>query len=148
MASDQIVGRDAYVAISYSGSTWNVSGDGNRTTLNQPVEAPEKTAYQPPGGTRQRSACGLKDWSLSFDGFFNDTAASSGSTPGIEDVLRLVRGEQVVVDYGPAGSTSGYRKYSGSGVVLNPNVESPVDNMITFSFEVQASSGSLTYTTF
>lgn len=146
--SGQNTGVNAFVSITWGGSQFNVSGDGNRSSLNEAAEAPEKTAYQPTGRTRQRSGSGLKDWTFSMDAFWNDTSTTGSTGKGIDSLSASVFGEQVELIFGPAGSTSGYRKLSGSGQVTTFNVESPVDGMITSSLEVQAAAGSLTKGTF
>lgn len=140
--SGQITGIDAFVQIAYGGSNFNLSGDANRTTLNQSAEAPEKTTYQPTGRTRQRSGSGLKDWTFAMDGLFND------DTGRVDDVGTSVYGEQAVLTWGPTGSSAGYRKYEASGIVTTFNTESPLDGMVTLNFEMVASAGSMTKTTF
>jgi hypothetical protein len=144
----QTTGVNAYVSITWGGSQFNVSGDGNRSAMNESAEAPEKTGYQPAGRTRQRSGSGLKDWNFSMDAFWNDDLNSGSAGKGVDALAASIFGEQVELIFGPAGSTSGYRKLSGSGRVTTFNIESPVDGMITASLEVQASAGSLTKATF
>lgn len=139
MASGQITGKDAYVSLEVSNVEKDLSGDGNSATLEITAEAPEKTTYG--AGTRQRAG-GIKDWTLRVSGIYNDT------TDSIDDVLSSLLGIQTVMVFGPAGNTTGYRKYSGSGIVTSYSVEAPVDGMVTASFEVVASSGSLTKGTF
>jgi len=151
--SGKITGIDAYVELSISGSSWNLSGDGNKSTLSEAQETPEKTTYQPAGKTRQRATGGLKDWNFSFSGFYNDTAAAASAlnAAGVNVVMDAVEDAQdeLVLVWGPAGSTSGYKKYSAS-CLLNGDrsVDSPVDGLNTFSFGLTARSGSLTKSTF
>lgn len=116
--------------------------------MNESAEAPEKTGYQPAGRTRQRSGSGLLDWVFSMDAFWNDTDTAGSAGKGITTLAGSIYGEQCEVIFGPAGSTSGYRKLSGSGICTTFNTESPVDNMITATVEIQASSGSLSKGTF
>jgi len=146
--SGQITGVNAFVSLTWGGSQFNVSGDGNRSSLNESAEAQEKTGYQPAGRTRQRSGSGLKDWTFSMDAFWNDTDTSGSTGKGIDSLAASVFGEQAELIFGPAGSTGGYRKLSGSGQVTTFNVESPVDGMITATLEMSAATGSLTKGTF
>ena len=141
MASGQIVARDAFLTLETSNTARNVGGDTNTATLATSAETPETTAYG--DGTRTRLPSGLKDWTLTIAGHYNDTA-----TTGIETVLNTLLGAQTVAVFGPAGSQSGYVKYSGSGIVQDYSVESPVEGKVSFSATVVASSGSLTRAAF
>jgi hypothetical protein len=141
MASGQIVAKDAFVTLETSNVARTVSGDVNTCTLAFNAETPESTGFG--DTTRTRLPSGLKDWTLTFAGHFNDTA-----TTGIETVLWGLLGAQTVMVFGPAGSTSGYVKYSGSGILQDYNVESPVEGKVNVSGTVVASAGSLTHATF
>lgn len=152
VCTDFLTGVNTYVEIVYSGSYFIVSGDGNRASLDQSVDTRERQTYATGGGvdTVQRAA-GLKDWTFTFDGFFNTDCSGSHTTAascGVDAVLASAFGKQVELIYGPAGSDTGKRKYSGSGIITRYTTESPVDDMITTSFEIVASCGSLTVGTF
>jgi len=101
------------------------------------VETPETTAYG--DSTRTRITGGLKDWTFSSTAFFNDT-----TTTGIETVMDGLLGAQTVVMFGPAGSTSDFQNYSGSGIVSEYSVEAPVDGVVSLTYTIVASAGSLT----
>ena len=136
--SGQVVGHNASITITDSGCTVrNVGGDTNTVTLSWPAETPENTAY---GDSYRQRLGGLKDWTIDYSGFFNDAANT-----GIHTVLaNLVGGPQTDVVFGPAGSTSGYLKVSGCGIVTEYSSDTPVDGMVTVSFTMVASAGSLT----
>jgi len=137
MVSGQLVSKNAFLTLETSNAARNVGGDTNTSTLPRSAEAPEVTAY---GDTaRQRISGGLKDWTFSATCFFNDTA-----TTGIETIMDSVLGAQTVFLLGPTGSTAGYQNYSGSGIVTEYSIESPVDGVTSLSFTLVASSGSLT----
>lgn len=142
MASGQMVAKDAFISIEDSGATARtVSGDTNTSALSRTAETPETTAYG--DSTRTRSGSGLLDWTLTATCFFNDTAST-----GVETVCADRLGQQTVVAWGPAGSASGYVKYSGSAILQDYSVESPVEGMATLSLTLVASAGSLTRATF
>jgi len=141
-ASGQIVAKDAFVQVEDSGGTARtVSGDVNQVTLSFPAETPENTGFG--DNTRTRLPDGLKDWTLTGAGHFNDTA-----TTGIETVFWGIHGKQTVANFGPAGSSSGYVKYSGSGILQDYSIESPVEGKVNFTWTIVASAGSLTHGTF
>lgn len=152
VCGDFLTGVNAYVEIVYSGSRFIVSGDGNRTTLEQTIDTRERQTYATGGGvdTVQR-ASGLKDWTFSFDGYFNTDCTGDHTTAascGVDAVLASVFGKQVELIYGPAGSDTGKRKYSGCGIVTRYSTEAPVDDLLATSFEIVASCGSMTMSTF
>lgn len=120
-------------------TNFDISGDGNRIGISRSAEAPEKTTFQPPGRTRQRSGSGLKDWTLSYDGFFNDVSPS-----GVDDLFqaKLGAGSLLGVYFQNAASQFGYE---GTPRQTSYNRESPVDNMITVTAEISGS-GPLTET--
>ena len=138
--SGQTAGQNGFVTVEVSSVAKNVSGDANSSSLGQSAEAPENTGYQ--SGTRTRLA-GLKDWTFEFSGFFNDTSGT-----GVTSVLDAILATQTLVTWGPAGSASGFVKYTGCGVVTDYSAESPVDGVVTASFTIVASAGSLTKGTF
>jgi len=118
-----------------------VSGDTNTSTLSLTAETPETTAYG--DNTRTRAASGLRDWNLSANCLFNDTA-----TTGIETVLSGILGGSSMLKWGPAGSTSGNVSYTGCCIVSDYSIESPVEGMVTLSFTATARAGSMTRATF
>jgi len=139
--SGQATGQNAFITLVDSGCTVRpLRGDSNSISLSWTADTPESTTY---GATTRTRLAGLKDWTLEFSGFFNDNA-----TIGVDTVLASVLGAQTEMTFGPAGSTGGYRKYSGSGIVSDYSVDTPVDGMVAVSFSMVASAGSLTTGTF
>ena len=142
MSSGQMIAKDAFISIEDVGATARtVSGDTNTSSLNRTAETPETTAYG--DSTRTRSGSGLLDWTLTAACFFNDTADT-----GVETVCAAMLGLQTVVVWGPAGSTSTYVKYSGSAILQDYSVESPVEGVTTLSLTLVSSAGSITRWTF
>lgn len=143
MASGQKTAQDAYVQIEDSGGTLRtVKDDFSTSTWTEAAETPEATGYG--DQNRQFLPNGLRTIDFSFDGFFNDTA-----TTGIETVLSgLGPGGSTVVVWGPAGSTSGYRKYTACMTLTNYEISAPVDGVIGISAAFVMRAGSVTHGTF
>lgn len=110
---------------------FDVSGDGNRVGISRSAEAPEKTTFQPAGRTRQRSGSGLRDWTVSFDGFFNDVSPS-----GVDALFggRFGGGSMLGV-YFDGSAAASQVGYEGTPLTTAYNRESPVDGMVTVSAE-------------
>jgi len=110
---------------------FDISSDGNRVAINRSAEAPEKTTFQPAGRTRQRSGSGLKDWTISFDGFFNDESPS-----GVDALFgdRIGAGCSVGIYFDGLASASQVG-YEVTPLETTYNTESPVDGMITAAAE-------------
>lgn len=131
-------GRAAEFHIEDSGGTIrDVSTDLNDITIDITVNNPEDTAF---GDTFiTRSASGLRDYSMSVSGWYDDTAST-----GIETVLQGILAEIGVFKYLPGGSVTGNRIYSGCVVLDSYGVTSPVDGMITLTAAFSGAAGSLT----
>ena len=140
MASGQVVGHNAFITIETSNVARAMRGDTNTVSLSWSAETPENTAY---GDTTRTRLGGLKDVSLDYSGFFNDTA-----TTGIDTILAATLGSQTTIVFGPAGSTGGYLKITGCYIVSEYSIDTPVDGMVTVSFTAVHSAGSLTRATF
>ena len=139
--SGQVVGQNAFITIEDSTPTVRaLRGDSNSISLSWSADTPENTAY---GATTRTRKAGLRDWTLEYAGFFNDTAST-----GVDTVLSGILGGSTAFVFGPAGSTTGYRKYSGSGLVSDYSIDTPVDGMVSISFTVVAATGSLSGSTF
>lgn len=84
----------------------------------------------------------LTDASISIEGFWDPAAA-----PAPDVVLAgLVGNAATAFEYGPAGSTGGYVKYTGSAVLVSYEPKGEVGGLIQFSAEFQVS-GAITRTT-
>ena len=99
------------------------------------VETAETTAF---GATSKSYIVGLRDATISISGLFDATV--DGYIIGTEPATRTFI-------FGPAGSTSGYVKYTGECILTNYSVSSPVGDVVTFSLDLQCTGG-VTRTTF
>ena len=99
------------------------------------VETAETTAF---GSTSKSYIVGLRDATISVSGIWDATV--DGYIIGTEPATRTFI-------FGPAGSTSGYVKYTGECILTNYSVSSPVGDVVTFSLDLQCTGG-VTRTTF
>ena len=99
------------------------------------VETAETTAF---GSTSKSYIVGLRDATISVSGIWDATV--DGYIIGTEPATRTFI-------FGPAGSTSGYVKYTGECILTNYAVSSPVGDVVTFSLDLQCTGG-VTRTTF
>jgi hypothetical protein len=99
------------------------------------VETAETTAF---GATSKSYIVGLRDATISVSGIWDSTV--DGYIIGTEPATRTFI-------FGPAGSTSGYVKYTGECILTNYSVSSPVGDVVTFSLDLQCTGG-VTRTTF
>lgn len=99
------------------------------------VETGETTAF---GATSKSYIVGLRDATISVSGIWDSTV--DGYIIGTEPATRTFI-------FGPAGSTSGYVKYTGECILTNYSVSSPVADVVTFSMDLQCTGG-VTRTTF
>ena len=99
------------------------------------VETGETTAF---GATSKSYIVGLRDATISVSGIWDSTV--DGYIIGTEPATRTFI-------FGPAGSTSGYVKYTGECILTNYSVSSPVADTVTFSMDLQCTGG-VTRTTF
>ena len=99
------------------------------------VETAETTAF---GSTSKSYIVGLRDATISVSGIWDATV--DGYIIGTEPATRTFI-------FGPAGSTSGYVKYTGECILTNYSVSSPGGDVVTFSLDLQCTGG-VTRTTF
>ncbi len=99
------------------------------------IETAETTAF---GATSKSYIVGLRDATISVSGLWDATV--DGYIIGTEPATRTFI-------FGPAGSTSGYVKYTGEAILTNYSVSSPVGDVVTFSLDLQCTGG-VTRTTF
>lgn len=119
-----------------SGASQSISGWGNSITLSWSSEAPEVTAFG--NDTRERLPEGLKDWELSFDGFYGPDSGE------IDDILSGILGQATVIQLGPAGSGAGDPKFTASAILTSYEIGITLEDAITVSATFTARSGSLT----
>lgn len=115
-------GRNAQITI----GTNDFSPYASSITLEAGNDVHDITTY---GNTAHRYLAGLTDGKLTVGGFWNVTA-----TVGSEVVIWPLIGDSdgAAFVYGPNGSTTGNVKYTGTLILDNYTVSSPVADMVTF----------------
>ena len=133
-------GKNAFLAVEDSTSaSRSLTGDGNSVTLTESVANPENLAFG--DGSVQRSASGLSDFRLSFEGFANDAANTNLA------VLNGLKGACTMVCFAPNGSGGTNVKYTACAVVDDFEISAPVNGIVTFRGTLSQGSGSLTKST-
>jgi len=131
-------GKGAYFSItSATGGTVNLSSGLSDASINRVAKALDVTHF---GNNDAAYIAGLRDATIKLSGIFASTYEEKlfpllGSTSG---------GAWV---YGPESTANTRRKYSGSSVVTNVTIGSPVGDKVSMSIDLQCS-GTITSTTF
>jgi len=139
-----IHGRNSFIALfDDAGASADLSGDANNTTWTWSRDNPDVTTY---GKDSIQRIAGLRDATLTVAGIWNDAAGASTATACV------VRGLM-------AGSLNSYVRFAPAKVTACPlfcacmlvnsyEENSPVNNVVTFTFSAQLGSGSVTASTF
>jgi len=123
----------------------NISQYINDASLPFAIEAAETTAFSQAGV--KTYIVGLKSWTLTFSGMFDETAISTGYAGGIDAIMYALSSWQDSgrignFVYGPAtpGGFTGLTadtKYYGTGVLTKYDLKSAVGAIVTFDGEMQ-----------
>ena len=142
----KITARGAYLAASYGGNaSMSLACDLNSITLTQERDAPEATTFC--STTRERLQGGISDWSMAFEGFY-DNAILGTNTAVIDEALFNAWSASINVVFGPGGSVAGGLKYTGSGVLSDYEISWGLEDAITISGTIESRSGSIVFGTF
>ncbi len=136
-----IHGKNGYLLVEDSGGTQrNWSADGNNMTLTESIENPTITGY---GDVAvQRAGSGLQDVKLTYEGYWNDAAATNACS------LSLTRGRIGLISIGPNGSVAGQVKYTACMILDDYEVGIPVAGIVTVRASWSLASGCMDKTTF
>lgn len=118
-----------------SGASTSITGDLNTITLDISAEAPEVTSFG--DNTVQRLSNGIRDFSVSMDGFYNQGVQAACVLEG------LLAGSSYM-QLGVAGSATGCPKKCACIVCTAMNISWGVNDAISFSAEFSGRSGSIT----
>ncbi len=117
------------------GTSRDLSDTLTSVDFPETIDTAETTAF---GSTSKSYIVGLRDATISVSGLWDATI--DGYIIGTEPATRTFI-------FGPAGSTSGYVKYTGECVLTNYSVSNPVGDVVTYSLDLQCTGG-VTRTTF
>ena len=107
------------------GTSRDISDVLNSVDFPEIIETAETTAF---GATSKSYIVGLRDATISVSGIWDSTV--DGYIIGTEPATRTFI-------FGPAGSTSGYVKYTGECILTNYAISNPVADVVTFSLDLQ-----------
>lgn len=113
---------------------FNLSSFLNDVSVAQDVEAAETTTF---GGSAKSYIVGLRDATVSASGMFDGSAAA------VDEVLTSAIGSDTLAPLilAPSGLTGGTRAYILQAKTTSYEVSSPVADVVSVSFDVQADGG-------
>jgi hypothetical protein len=117
------------------GTSRDLSNTLTSVDFPETIDTAETTAF---GSTSKSYIVGLRDATISVSGLWDATV--DGYIIGTEPATRTFI-------FGPAGSTSGYVKYTGECILTNYAISNPVGDVVTYSLDLQVT-GNVTRTTF
>lgn len=123
-------GKNAVFKVDNSGGTLtDISAYLTDVSLPRSIETAETTTFGATGGAKTY-VVGLNDSTVSISGKFDATADAH---------LAGILGQEASVsfEYGPAGSTTGYVKFTGEAYLTKYDLSSPVGDVVTFSADFQ-----------
>ena len=123
-------GKNAVFKVDDSGGTLtDISTYIHDVTLPRSIETAETTTFGVAGGSKTY-VTGLNDSTISISGKFDAT---------VDAHLAGVLGQDATLsfEYGPAGSTVGYIKFTGEAIMTKYDLSSPVGDVVSFSCDFQ-----------
>ena len=121
-----------------SGSLVDYSSYLNDLSLSRSIESAETTTFGVTGSAKT-FIVGLTDANFSISGLFDATA--DGTLAGV-----LGQASTLSFEYGPAGSTGGFVKYTGECIMTSYDVSASVGDAVQSSADFQVT-GAITRTT-
>jgi len=131
-------GKSAQFTLTDSGAVArDLSAYISEISFPRSIETAETTAF---GSNAKSYIVGLSDATISLTGKFDATA--DGYLAGV-----LGQSTLLAFVYGPAGSTAGNIKYTGSAIMTSYEVSATVGDAVSASVQLQVS-GAITRTTY
>lgn len=133
-------GKNAVFKVDNSGGTLtDISSALTDVSLPRSIETAETTTFGVTGGAKTYIT-GLNDATVSVSGRFDAT---------VDAHLAGILGQDATVsfEYGPAGSTAGYVKFTGEAIMTKYDLSSPVGDVVSFSADFQVT-GQITRATY
>ena len=115
-----------------SGVLTDLSNVLNEIGFPREVETGETTSF---GQNSKTYVVGLSDSTFSLSGTWDATVDTTIN--GAIAALQTGTQASLSFEYGPEGTTSGRKKYSGECIIKSYEVSSPVGDVVTFSLEAQ-----------
>lgn len=131
-------GKGSFFSLtSATGGVINYSSGIDDCSLARKLDTPDVTTF---GDNDKSYIVGLRDASFSVAGIFSSTHVKK-----LDALLGSTAGGAFV--YGPEGTASGGRKYTGSSILTGYDVKSPVGGRVALTFSLQCS-GAITSTSY
>ena len=121
-------GKDTVVWLDNgAGTLTNITAFLNQASIDRMADVAETTVF---GLSNKTYIAGLKDGTISIEGRFD---------PAIDTIMDADLGAALTksVEYGPEGGTTGKIKYSMEVIVTSYTIDNPLDDVVTFSAELQ-----------
>ena len=112
------------------GSLTDISTYVNNVDFPETADVAETSTL---GSSNKSFVVGLKDATISVSCLWDSTVDGyimGGTEPSTRTFI-----------FGPAGSTSGYVKYTGECILTNYSVSNPVGDVVTYSLDLQCTGG-------
>lgn len=135
MTATFVHGKGAYFNLDSGGSPTDVSSYIKKVDSKLAADLADVTCL---GATAKSFIKGLEDATYTIEGYWDAT---------MDGILYAARTTAASFQFGPAGSTGGYVKYSGECYVKDYSLSAGVDGMVSFSAEIQVT-GAVTRGTF
>ena len=133
-------GKNAVFKLDNSGGTLtDISAYLTDVSLPRSIGTSETTTFGVTGGSKTY-VVGLNDATISISGKYDATVDA-------QLVAVLGQDSSLSFEYGPAGSTTGYIKFTGESFLTKYDVKAPVGDVVTFSADLQVT-GSITRATY
>jgi hypothetical protein len=132
-------GKSAVFKIGSSGAPGTATAISDALTdisFPRSIETAETTAF---GSNAKTYVVGLTDATISVSGTFD--ATYDAQLAGLAGV------DGVAFEYGPAGSTAGFIKYTGNCVMTSYETSAPIGDVVKFTADFQVT-GAITRTTY
>jgi hypothetical protein len=123
-------GKNASFKVDNSGGTLtDISTYIHEVSLPRSIETAETTTFGVTGGAKTY-VVGLNDSTITVSGKFDAT---------VDAHLAGILGHEATVsfEYGPAGTTVGYVKFTGEAIMTKYDLSSPVGDVVSFGCDFQ-----------
>jgi len=133
----KIAARNASFYVEDStGACQSISARTSSISISYTSETPEVTGFG--DDNRQRLSNGIKDYEVSFEGYY-DAAANQ-----VDSVLSSILGGSTMFKLGPAGSAATCLMYSGCAILNDYSIDLSFEDAVKVSCTLVNRSGSLT----
>lgn len=136
-------GKNAYIQLDNSaGTLTNITSISNEITFSRSIDTAETSIF---GVAAKQYITGQNDATISLSGLFDATLAAT--IEGTIDALIAGTNASATLEFGPAGSATGNKKYTQEVIVTKYEIGMPVGDVVSLSVDFQRT-GATTVTTY